>query len=446
MSLRTKLLIYIAAVHVPFALVAYYAFQYDKLLVLAVEAMFVVSLAYGVALVRGLFGAIERIREGAHFLADGDFTSKFREVGHPEMDRLVHIYNRMADNLREERIRNQEQNFFLEKLLAASPFGVVTFDYDGNVSSVSPGAERLLRVREEDLVGTRLEGATGADVAALRELDGETARVVPMSGNRRVKLERGEFLDRGFPRAFIVLSELTDELRRSEKEAYEKVIRMMSHEVNNTVAATTSILHSCLSYHERNGERDEDYVDGLRAVIGRTDRLNDFMRGFADVVRLPDPRLAPCDLAATAESVVSLMRESAASRGVRLCRRIEPGFPRVLADRIQIEQVIVNVVKNAIEAIDGDGSVTVRLERSGDDALVIVEDTGPGVPPDLRDRLFTPFFTTKQGGHGIGLTLVQEILTRHGAQFSLDSPPGEPTRFTIRFNRAETDAASHDPA
>lgn len=436
MSLRGKFVAYLAAVHVPFVVVAVYELQRHPVLLFVVEVAFVASLAYGVALVRYFFAALGRIQDGAKFIADADFTSRFRLTGHPEMDRLVEVYNRMADHLREERIRNQEQNFFLEKILDASPFGVVTFDYDGRVSAVSPGAERLLGVARSRAVGSTLDDLDDSNAAALRELGPGESRVVTFTGNRRVKCTRGEFMDRGFPRAFMTLAELTEDLRRSEKAAYEKLIRVMSHEVNNTVAASASILHACLGYEDRIGEEErDDYVTGLRAVIDRTDQLNAFMRSFADVVRIPDPKLAPCDVGAVLDHVVRLMRAEAEARGVAFARDYAEVVPPVALDRIQMEQVFVNVAKNAVEATERGGTVTVRLGVVDGRVSCVFENTGAPIPPEVRDRLFTPFFTTKQNGQGVGLTVVQEILTRHGFAFSLESRMGEPTRFTIFFDR-----------
>jgi two-component system nitrogen regulation sensor histidine kinase NtrY len=436
LSLRAKFLVYLAAIHLLFAALALYALADSPPLLIAVEVSFAASVACGVWLVRVLFDAVDRIREGARFIADGDFTSRFRRTGHPDTDQLVEVYNRMADHLREERTRNQEQNFFLEKLLDASPFGVVTFDYDGRVAALSPGAERLLDLGSSDAVGRRLDEIDHPNAAALAALESGDSRVATFTGNRRVKCARGEFMDRGFPRAFVTLAELTDELRRSEKAAYEKLIRMMSHEVNNTVAASTSILHSCLAFESGIDEADrEDYATGLRAVIERTDQLNAFMRGFADVVRLPEPKLAPCDVSAVVDHVLRLMRAEAERAGVTLARSGDAALTPVALDRIQIEQVFVNVVKNAVEAAGPGGSVTVRLAAARGSTTVTFEDTGPGIPPEVRERLFTPFFTTKENGQGVGLTVVQEILTRHGFAFSLESAPGAPTRFTITLDR-----------
>ncbi len=436
MSLRRKLIAYLVAIHLPFAALAVYLLGTRTVYLILVEAAFVASLVVGIALVRGLFVTVERIGDGARFISDGDFTSRFRPSGHEEMDRLIDVYNRMADHLREERTRNQEQNYFLEKILERAPLGLLTFDYDGRISSASPGAERLLQLGSNALVGLSLGEIDHPNASALTDLRTGDARIVAFTGNRRVKCERGEFMDRGFPRAFVTLAELTEELRQSEKSAYEKVIRLMSHEVNNTVAASTSILTACLRFGDRlDGDDREDYVTGLRTVVDRTDQLNAFMRGFADVVRIPEPKLAPCDVAAMIDHVFALMREEARERNVTLERSFDPDVPAVALDRIQMEQVVVNIVKNALEAIGRGGTVTARLRVVDGRPVAVFEDTGPGIGPEVSASLFTPFFTTKQNGQGIGLTVVQEILTRHGFPFSLEGPAGGPTEFKIAFDR-----------
>ena len=317
MSLRAKFIVYLVAIHLPFAALAWYALSENRILLPVVEIAFAASLVCGIALVRGLFSTIDRVRDGARFIAEGDFTSRFREIGYPEADNLIQIYNAMADSLRAERTRNQEQNFFLERLLAAAPFGVLIFDFNGRITSANAGAERLLQLSGDRLVGRRLDELDQPSAALLAGIEPGEPRVVLVGSARRVKCERGEFMDRGFARSFLLLAELTEELRQSEKAAYEKLIRMMSHEVNNTVAAATSILHSCLAFQGRfEGEEREDFVEGLEAVIGRSEQLNAFMRSFAEVVRLPDPKIAACDLTAVVEHVLALMRAEAERHGV----------------------------------------------------------------------------------------------------------------------------------
>ena len=258
--------------------------------------------------------------------------------------------------------------------------------------------------------------------------------MIPLWGGRRVKCHRGTFMDRGFARSFLLMEELTEELRQYEKAAYEKLIRMLSHEVNNSVGAANSLLHSCLNYGPQLRPEDQaDFEGALRVVVGRTEQLSAFMRRFADVVRLPPPRLAPCDPRQLLESIAVLLGPACAERRVAWRWEMEEALPPVAMDRAQMEQALVNVCKNALEAIGRDGTLTVRLGRRGGRGYVCVEDSGPGLPESVRAHLFTPFFSTKENGQGIGLTLVQEILVQHRFEYSLEGPPGGPTRFTVLF-------------
>ncbi|MBO0797353.1 MAG: PAS domain-containing protein, partial [Blastocatellia bacterium] len=389
-------------------------------------------LALGLKLISGLFGAIELINTGAQFIQDSDFTSRFREIGQPEMDQLVRVYNRMADNLREERTRLQEQNFFLDRILAASPSGVITLDFDGRIAMANPAAERMLQASNGDLIGKKFKELASPFTAALDELKPGGSRIVPLPGRRRVKCLRSQFIDRGFTRDFVMLDELTEELRRIEKTAYERVIRMMSHEVNNSVGSANSLLHSCLNYAEQLQEADRgDFSNALSVIIKRTEQLNNFMRNFADVFRLPPPNLQACDLRSLLEDIVLLGKTECARRRIELKWDL-PTAPRpVRLDRSQMELVLVNILKNAIEAIGEDGLITIHLGGRPGRIFVTIEDSGCGISTDVRPNLFTPFFSTKENGQGIGLTLVQEILDGHGFEFSLESQAGQSTRFTI---------------
>jgi signal transduction histidine kinase len=311
---------------------------------------------------------------------------------------------------------------------------VVVLDYDGRIASINPAAARLLGREGPDLLGRSIGELDGPLALALAGLTAGGTSVVPAGGGRRVRCARGTFVDTGFPRTFYVLEELTEELRRAERAAYEKLIRVVSHEVNNTVGATGSLLDSCRRYARQVGEADRaDFEGAIGVAIARGDQLNRFVRAFADVVRLPDPRRDPCEVGAILDDVARLLAPECGQRDIRWERRIEKPVV-VPLDRAQMEQALLNVCRNAIEAVDRDGTVTVRLGRvDGRDTLAI-EDTGPGIPDDARSHLFTPFFTTKPHGQGIGLTLVHEILTRHGLEHDLSGDPGGPTRFTIRFS------------
>jgi len=431
-SLRLKFILYLIFIHLLFAAVAVYLLAQHRIWLLAVEAVFIFSLALGLRLIRGLFGTIGLINTGAQFIQDSDFTSRFRELGQPELDQLVKVYNRMADNLREERTRLQEQNFFLDKILTASPSGVVTLDFDGRIAIANPTAVRMLQSANGDLIGKKFKELASPFALALDELKPGESQIVPLLGRRRIKCLRSQFIDRGFTRDFVLLDELTDELRRIEKTAYERVIRMMSHEVNNSVGSANSLLHSCLHYSDQLQDGDRgDFENALSVIIKRTDQLNNFMRNFADVFRLPPPNPQDCDLRNLLADIVLLFKGECARRRIELQWEMQSPLRPVQLDRSQMELVLVNVLKNAIEAIAEEGKITIRLGSQPGKSFVTIEDTGCGITSVVRPNLFTPFFSTKEHGQGIGLTLVQEILDAHGFEFSLESSPEHATQFTI---------------
>jgi len=438
LSGRTRFTLYLIAVHLLFVLAAALVLQTDlvpRAVIFALEAVLVISFTIGLGLVKRCFSPLDLIRSGAELLADGDFGSRLARVGPSELDALVALYNQMFDRLQDERIRLEEQHFLLDKLLRAAPWGVVMLDLEGRIVSVNPAAEDVLG-RATGLVGKAPAALDPPFGSALRELTAAASTaastVVTLLGSRRIKIQRSEFFDRGFSRAFFVLEELTEELRRSERSAYEKLIRMMSHEVNNSVAAVGSLLESCLVYREQIQVEDRaDYEQALRVAIGRTAQLGYFMRSLAEVVKIPPPRLSPIDLNALAADAVTLVKPDATSQGIEIRLVTDPALEAIAMDRSQIEQVLVNILRNAIEAIGGPGRIDISTSAQGRGVLV-VENSGPRIPEAVKQRLFTPFFTTKPNGQGLGLTLAQEVLTNHRFRFALESDP-EPTRFTIRF-------------
>lgn len=439
MSLRAKLLLYLTAIHLALGGVAVLALRDEPVWLFAAEALFAASIVCGVLLVRAFFVPLELIRTGAELIGERDFTTKFLEVGQPEMDALVGVYNRMIERLREERLKAREQSHFLEQILTASPAGVAMLDFDGRLTRLNPAAERFFDQPEEAAAGRRLEEmeTLGPALAALPPGGSE---VVPLPGGRRLKVSRGELFDRGFPRAFFLLEELTEELRASERAAYSKLIRMMSHEINNSVGAVGSLLDSFRGYAIELGDEDrQDFLNGIAVAVTRLEHLQAFMSGFADVVRLPPPERRPVDVRRLVDEILTLMRPELERRGIEaVWERAEPVEP-VDLDRNQIEQVLVNVLKNAAEAIgEGGGRIALRLEwerlpgERRRPALTL-RDSGPGIPPEALPALFTPFFSTKRNGRGLGLTLSQEILTQHGFELDLRNAEGGGAELRVGF-------------
>jgi two-component system nitrogen regulation sensor histidine kinase NtrY len=431
---RRRLLLYLLAVHLLAAgVLAWTAFRVlgvQRGWLLAIEALLLGSLLLGWRLLRRVFLPLELVEQGTQFLEDGELTSRMH-AAQPELDRLARVYNRMVDHLRDERTRLAERHHFFSDILQVTATGIIILDFDGKVETVNPAAQALVRDLAPGQKPEAIAAPMGPTLAALAV--GE-ARVIGLQGARRIRCWRGSFMDRGFSRSFFLLEELTEELRQAEKAAYEKLIRMMSHEVNNSVGASNSLLHSCLAYVPLvPADQRADLEAALKVVIARTEQLSSLMRGFADVVRLPPPQPRRCDLQPLLADIALLMRPESTRRNVEWRWEVQPPGLQLDLDRVQMEQVFVNVVKNALEAIGENGTITVRMGRRGSRPFVTIEDSGPGLSPEAQTQLFTPFFTTKENGQGIGLTLVQQILTQHHFDYSLESPPGGPTQFTILF-------------
>ncbi|HVQ35798.1 MAG TPA: ATP-binding protein [Candidatus Bathyarchaeia archaeon] len=430
MPLRLRLLVYLGLIHVGAAALAVVCLPSRPVALLAVEAGLVVSTIVGARLLRRALVPMELVRTGAELIGEADFTARLHATGVPETDALASVYNRMIERLREERLRNEEQNLFLDRVLAASPAAVLTLDFEGRVAQANPAAEKMLG---PGLVG-KLPREIGGPVAQAMDALAVDATHIVASGGRRFKVSRAEFYDRGHPRAVFLAEELTEELRASERAAYEKLIRMVTHEVHNSVGAVGSLLDSLRHYTPQLSTDDRgDFTSALSVAGTRLQHLRVFIGGFAEVIRLPHPDLRGVALAPLVDDLRVLMKPQMESRRIVCEWERRDDVPDVTADKNQIEQVLVNVLKNAMEAAGDGGRIGVRLWRENGTTQLSVRDSGSGIAPEARDRLFTPFFSTKRDGLGLGLTLVAEVLAQHRCTFDLRDAEGGGAEFWMGF-------------
>lgn len=377
------------------------------------EAVLAVLFVLGIIVYRRVLLPVMALKHGIDLLQAQDFSSRLAKVGSRDADNIGAVFNRMMDALKNERLRVMERNQFLDMLIEASPMGIVIYDFNGSISDMNSAARSLLDNDE-------LRCAT-------EELQRGEVRTVRLSDTRIYRLSSRTFLDRGFQRPFVLMESLSEEVRKVEKAAYGKVIRQMSHEVNNTVAGVTPVLDTLAAIAD-----DPDLTETVTASSDRLLSLSRFVTNYAEMVKLPAPDLHEVNLTALVESMIPFLESLTAGREIRISTDVERENPVILrADPVQIEQVIVNIVKNSIESIagsTGSGTVTVRLTGHG----LEVADNGGGISPEVAENLFTPFFTTKNSGNGIGLMLVSEILHNHGFAFSLRTYADGITRFRIR--------------
>ena len=428
LSTRSQYILYIVVLHAVLIFLVYKVLFQDKVLFIASEVFLLLSIGASIRLYQNFMRPNEFVKSGIEAIKDKDFTIKFVPTGKGEVDTLIEVYNLMIDQLREERTKLHEQHFFLEKLIAASPIAILILDFDNRIASLNMKAELLFKVPPGSLSGHTLAETALPLLAELGTLRDGESRIVKTNGVETYKVQRSHFMDQGFRRSFLMIEELTVELLESEKKAYGKVIRMMAHEVNNTLGATDSILQTTRSF--LNTAEYAELNEALRIASERNQRLTRFMRNFADVVRLPAPTLEPIDFGKLVQEVGVFMQPYAAGKGVVLTRQSAPETPTYLrADAGQMEQVLVNVIKNAIEACEAGQEVELRLSPQ----QLSVRDNGTPISPLEAAQLFNPFFSSKPDGQGIGLTLTREILLNHGFSFSLKTNDDGWTEFLVKF-------------
>lgn len=434
MSFKVRLYIYLFFVHAIVAAVLVWQREALGWWLFVFELALAVSLALGLRWMRITLKPHEIGQTLADVIESGEYGLRYPPVHHKEVDRVISAYNRTLENLQHEWLRLGEQRGFLERFLSVTPVGILIFDFDGRISLVNPRACELLGESGEEISGRVLSSLCSPLSQALSTLAVDEPSMITDAAGRRLRCQRARFVDRGFDRFYILIEELTAELNRSERETYEKLIRMIAHEVTNTVAATNSLLESCRNYSGElsSDEHRSDFENALDVLIMRNRSLNEFTRGFSDLVKLPEPQRHDVDVLDLVNAMRTMFSAELADRGIDLAVHVESGLPLVSMDRNQMDQVVINVIRNAAEAIEGNGQIEIAARGSPDRVELCITDTGSGLDEQAKARLFTPFFTTKRQGQGLGLTLVKEILTQHEFAFALEPAEGR-TRFRIEM-------------
>lgn len=460
MNLRHRLYAYLVATHLLFLVLTVLLLRASPWLMIGLEAALLLSFMLGVRLTRRALEPLGYTRHFHDLLQDQQYASRLQHSAGRELNELVDLFNTMLGRLYQERLQIGEQQGFLDRLLEATPSAVIVFDFDGRISLLNASAQALLGLDDAKgkplrawLAGGEAGGDTDGDAPAparsrspglLAQLDllplGES-RLLTDADGRRYRGQRGHFYDRGFARHFLLIEELTEELESSEKDTYDKLVRVLAHEVNNTVAATGSVLDSLLYYRGQLNERDgEDFSTAIVAVKRRNASLGEFIERFTRVVKMPAPEPRPNAIRDIMDDILYLYREPCRSRGIRIAWARCDEVPAVALDRHLIEQALLNVVKNAMEAVEeaavGEKFIEFALVEEADGVRLSVADSGNLLGKVPARQLFTPFFTTKKGGQGIGLLFVREVMNRHGFAYRLAATGDGTTRFDIWFKSA----------
>jgi nitrogen fixation/metabolism regulation signal transduction histidine kinase len=348
-------------------------------------------------------------------LQEGDFSVRARGAGIDDaLGEVMQQVNAMSGTLREQRLGALEATTLLRKVMEEIEVAIFAFDSQQLLRLVNRAGEKLLAKPAERLMGRSAEELDLAEC-----LGGEPARILQTtfpSGPGRWGMRRSMFREHGLPMQLLVIGDLTRPLREEELQAWQRLVRVLGHELNNSLTPIKSIagsLETLVLSDSLPADWQEDMRRGLAVISSRSESLSRFIGAYARLAKLPRPTLAPLDVAPWVERVVGLE--------TRLHVDVQPGPEVVIhGDADQLEQVLINLLRNAADAaLETGGGVRVGWRKNATYIEVKIEDDGPGL--SNTSNLFVPFFTTKPGGSGIGLVLSRQIAEAHGGALTLEN-------------------------
>jgi nitrogen fixation/metabolism regulation signal transduction histidine kinase len=355
-------------------------------------------------------------------LRDGDFSFRLRMDDRGSLGEVYAQINDMAETLHIQRLGAMEAAALLQKVISEIDVAIFAFDSHGLLRLINKSGERLIQTPAESAMG---ESAEELGLASF--LTGPVSSVTRASfrgASGQWSVRRGDFRESGQPHQLLVLSDITRPLREEELHAWQRLVRVLGHEINNSLTPVKSLSSSLLSLVSRDPLPDdwrEDVRSGLNIIGNRCDALNRFTGAYARLARLPAPKMQPVRVAEWVGRVVRLEQ--------RMPVRVAEGHELTIhADPDQLEQLLINLLRNAVDATlertGPSGAVSVAWRQNQFQVEILVDDQGHGISNPAN--LFVPFFTTKPGGSGIGLFLSRQIAEAHGGTVTLKNHASGP--------------------
>jgi two-component system nitrogen regulation sensor histidine kinase NtrY len=378
-------------------------------------------------------------------IRNDDSTLNFPEkTGNKSLSELNASLNRVNELIKKIKFELQEQEHYFKTILEQVSIGIITFNEKGNIFLANTSARNLLN--HEHL--THINQISRVDkklFAAISELQPGDRKLVSFNGKTgivQLSLKSTLFKTAQQNLQLVAIQDIKNEMETKELESWIKLIRVLTHEIMNSVAPVTSLSQTILGYFKNldGNQPDEkiigNTIKGLEIINERGSGLISFVENYRKLTRLPQPDKKPINVGQLLENTIMLIKYEPVNEQVQISWKTNPSDLEIIADKEQISQVLINLIKNSLEALknlnEGKIMLSGEINTSGRVQITII-DNGPGIPEDLMDKIFIPFFTTKESGSGVGLSLSRQIMMLHNGTLKVVSVQGKQTLVIMEF-------------
>ena len=396
-------------------LLLYFTLQQGAVAFYIAEGAVIISIITLAVFYKRIVKPIRTLAQGMDMLKMQDFTQRLKTIGQKETDTIAETFNAIISRLREEQIHTREQEHFLNLIINNTSTAIILLDGNNKISFLNSAATTLFG---KDVVSKGLSEINTPVAKILSSVAPHSTITLPTNTGDLFRCTHETFMDSGYAHHFFIIENVTTEINNAQRTAYEKIIRMISHEVNNSMTGILSTMQMLEEIcHENN--KLSYFEEPIDACINRSTQLGQFLSRIAQVVKIPDPKLRSCNINDCITQAVTFVKSEADNRNIDISIHYSAESIIKGIDIDLFQQALINILRNAMESIDKSGKISIDINENH----IFITDNGKGIDAKIAENIFRPFFSTKKGGQGIGLMMIADILTKHGFKYSLATNP-----------------------
>jgi two-component system, NtrC family, nitrogen regulation sensor histidine kinase NtrY len=444
----TGIIIRVILIVVSSVVLAFLSYKTNYLYSITVMIVLVGAETFG--LIRYILRRRDDIKRMLEYIKENNPSLYFSQSRHYPFNELGYFLNEIGDIVREVRIEKENQFRYMKYIVEHAGTGLISYDQEGRVDIINQAAKDLLGVIEIHSI-MNLESVHQGLPEILKKLKPGEQKVITLKSANRLKqlaVKASVFKTGEKSIRLVSLQDIKNELDEKEMDAWQKLIRVLTHEIINSVTPVTSLTSTISGFFRKGGqtvtagelsdENIREALTGLGYIEDRGKNLIDFVSKFRSLTKLPTPKFEEVSMTRLTEAITLLKRDELSAKGIVL-KCITDDNLQLYCDRSLVEHVLINLVNNAADALSTKpGIIEKRIEITGEIAedkhiILSVRDNGTGIPDDQLENIFIPFFTTKEHGSGIGLSLARQIMKLHGGTITVFSKPDSETVFSLIF-------------